>query len=200
MLISEFNALTGIYPNWLLWKVINRVYNESQIDKHEWCAAYVANKDGMAEMTARLADTEYERQAHDQEMKMKNAHCEIMNLKKQLEKVNAQLDRELDWQPAKDIGTNMSEREYQLLADDTPPMSELDAIRRIAHEFGFDMSCIKLVPTVETFDVNKHQTCRVSGTYSRLPVLASTDWNYIRFDVCDNQWEIVNGDLMPYYD
>ena len=200
MMISEFHALTGFHPNWLLWTVINRVYNESKLDKHEWCAAYVANKDGMADLIAHLADEEYEKRAYNHEIELKNARGEIAHLKEQLEKVKAQLDRELEWHPTSKLGTNMSEHDYQLLADDTAPMSELDAIRRIAHEFGFDMSRIKLVPTVETFDVNKHQKCRVSGTYSRLPVWASTDWNYIRFDVCDNQWEIVDGELMPYCD
>ena len=200
MMVSEFKTLTGIHPSWALWAVINRVYNESKLDKHEWCKAYVENKDGMAGMIAVLADKEYEEQERGHEIKLKNARGEIAHLREQLEKTKAQLDRELDWQPAKDIGTNMSEHDYQLLADDTAPMSELDAIRRIAQECGFDMSCIKLVPTVETFDKNKYGKCRVSGTFSRLPVWASTDWNYIRFDVCGNQWEIVNGELMPYYD
>lgn len=200
MTIGEFIILTGIHPSWLLWTVISRVYNESQLDKHEWCAAYVANKDGMADLIARLSNKEYEECARNQEIEMKNARGEIAHLKEQLEKVKAQLDRELDWHPATDIGTNMSEREYQLLADDTAPMSELEAIRRITQECGFDMACIELVPTVETFDKNKYGKCRVSGTFSRLPVWASTDWNYIRFQVCGNQWEIVNGELMAYYD
>lgn len=200
MTIHEFITLTGVYPSWLHWTVINRAYNESQLDKQEWCAAYAANKDGMAHLIARLSDKEYEERARNQEIELKNARGEIAHLREQLEKVKAQLDRELEWHPATGIGTNMSEHEYQLLADDTPPMSELDAIRRITQECGFDMACIELVPTVETFDKNKYGKCRVSGSYSRLPVWASTDWNYIRFDVCDNQWEIVNGELMPYYD
>lgn len=200
MMISEFKNLTGFHPSWLLWTIINRVYNESQLDKHEWCKAYVENKDGMAGMIAALADKEFEDRARNHEIEMKNAKGEIAHLNEQLEKVKAQLDSELDWCPATDIGTNMSEREYQLLADDTAQMSELDAIRRIAQECGFDMACIELVPTVATFDKNKYGKCRVSGSYSRLPVWASTDWNYIRFQVCGNQWEIVNGELMPYCD
>ena len=200
MMISEFKALTGFYPSWALWAVINRVYDGSNLDKYEWCKAYVENKDGMAGLIAQLADKEFEERARNHEIELKNARGEIAHLLEQLEKTKAQLDRELDWQPAKDIGTNMNEREYQLLANDTAPMSELDAIRRIAQECGFDMVCIKLVQTVETFDKNKYGKCRVSGSYSRLPVWASTDWNYIRFDVCGNQWEIVNGELMPYYD
>lgn len=200
MMISEFKALTGFYPSWALWAVINRVYDGSNLDKYEWCKAYVENKDGMAGLIAQLADKEFEELVRNHEIELTNAHGEIAHLREQLEKTKAQLDRELDWQPAKDIGTNMSEREYQLLADDNPPMSELDAIRRITQECGFDMACIELVPTVETFDKNKYGKCRVNGSYSRLPVWASTDWNYIRFQVCGYQWEIVNGELMPYYD
>ena len=200
MTIGEFIILTGIHPSWLLWTVINRVYNESQLDKHEWCAAYTANKDGMADLIARLANKEYEERARNQEIELKNARGEIAHLKEQLEKVKAQLDNELDWHPATDIGTNMSEQEYQLLADDEPPLSDLDAIRHIYEECGFDMAHIKIVKTVNTYDVNKHHKCRVSGEFSRLPVWSSTDWNYIRFDVAGLQWELVNGDLRQYYD
>ena len=199
MMISEFHALTGFHPNWLLWTVINRVYNESKLDKHEWCAAYVANKDGMADLIAHLADKEYEKRAHNHEIELKNARGEIAHLKEQLEKVNAQLDRELEWHPTSKLGTNMSEHDYQLLADDTAPMSELDAIRRVYELCGFDMALIRIVTTVNTYEVNKHHRCRVSGEYERPPVWSSTDWNYIRFNVADLQWEIIDGDLMPYY-
>lgn len=200
MMISEFKTLTGFHPSWLLWSVINRVYNDSQLDKHEWCKAYVDNKNGMAGMIAQLADTEYERAARNQEIELKNARGEIMHLKEQLEKTQAQLDSELDWHPATDIGTNMSEHDYQLLADDEPPLSDLDAIRHIYEECGFDMAHITIVKTVHTYDVNKHHKCRVRGEFSRLPVWSSTDWNYIRFDVACLQWELVNGDLKQYYD
>lgn len=193
MTIREFEVLTGFHPSLALYDVIEQDYNSSQLDKYEYCEQYKADKGGMAERPARIAD----KLAWEQN---DEADKRIAQLLKQLEEVKEQLNNELDWQPAKDIGTNMSEREYQLLADDTPPMSELDAIRRITQECGFDMACIELVPTVETFDKNKYGKCRVSGSYSRLPVWASTDWNYIRFQVCGNQWEIVNGELMAIYD
>ncbi|MBQ8922495.1 MAG: hypothetical protein IJ060_10120 [Oscillospiraceae bacterium] len=200
MMISEFKTLTGIHPSWLLWTVINRTYEESALDKHEWCKAYVENKNGMAGMIARLADTEYERAVRNHEIELKNARSEIAHLREQLEKTKAQLDRELEWHPATGIGTNMTEHDYQLLADDTAPMSELDAIRRIHQECRFDMAHIKIVTTVSTYEVNKHHECRVSKTFARQPVWASSDWNYIRFNVGALQWEIVNGELMPYCD
>lgn len=200
MMISEFHALTGFCPSWLLWTVINRVYNESQLDKHEWCAAYTANKDGMAGLIARLADEEQEKQEQAYKKELEDARSEIARLTERLRKAEAQLERDMNWHPAKDIGTNMTEQEYQRLAEDTAPMQETYAIRRIAQDWGFNEGCITLVDTVETYEVNKHHTCRVSGTYSRPPIWAATDWNYIRFDVCGNQWEIVDGELMPYYD
>ena len=72
MMISEFKTLTGIHPSWALWAVINRVYNESKLDKHEWCKAYVENKDGMAVMIAVLADKEFEERARNHEIELKN--------------------------------------------------------------------------------------------------------------------------------
>lgn len=199
MTIREFEVLTGFHPPMSLYEVIERDYESSNLDKYEYCEVYKTDKDGMAERLARIADKLAWEQTDRATKELNRLRKELTDTQARLTETQTRLDRELDWQPAKNLGTNMSEHDYQLLADDTAPMSELDALRRIAHECGFDMSCIKLVPTVETFDVNKHQKCRVSGTYSRLPVWASTDWNYIRFQVCGYQWEIVNGELMPYY-
>lgn len=200
MLITEFEALTGFYPDIALWDEINRVYENSKLDKHEWCKAYTENREGMANVIARLTDKKAYRWGDGLEEELRKANTEISLLRGKLEDVRAQLDRELDWQPAKDIGTNMSEKEYAELADDEPPLSDLEAIRRVHKECGFDMAYIRIVTTVRTFDKSKHGKCRVSGEYSRSPVWSSSDWNYIRFDVADMQWEIVNGELMPYYD
>ena len=39
---------------------------------------------------------------------------------------------------------------------------------------------------------------RVAETYEREPLYESTDWNYVRFDVCGMAYEYVNGQLMMY--
>lgn len=200
MTIREFEVLTGFHPPMSLYEVIERDYESSDLDKYQYCEQYKADKDGMAERLSRIADKLAWEQTDRATKELNRLRKELTDTQARLTETQARLDCELDWQPAKDIGTNMSEREYQLLADDTAPMSELDAIRRITQECGFDTACIELVQTVETFDKNKYGKCRVSGTFSRLPVWASTDWNYIRFQVCGNQWEIVNGELMTYYD
>ena len=200
MTIREFEVLTGFHPSTAHYEVIEQDYNSSQLDKYEYCEAYKADKDGIAERLARLADKCAWERDNKHADELKASFTEIKLLHDRLAEAKAQLDRELDWHPATDIGTNMSEHDYQLLADDEPPLSELDAIRHIYEECGFDMAHIKIVKTVNTYDVNKHHKCRISGEFSRLPVWSSTDWNYIRFDVAGLQWELVNGDLRQYYD
>lgn len=200
MMLTEFERLTGIYPTMILWEVIEQEYGKSELPKQEWCKSFAENKDGMAERIARAADAEAFSRSIKLQTNLGKEQEKNTALESRIEELQKQLDKELRWRPAKDLGTNMSEHDYQILADDEAPLSELDAIRRVAHECGFDMSQIKIISTVETFDVNKYRKCRVSGKYNRQPVWSSSDWNYIRFECANLQWEIVNGELMPYYD
>lgn len=200
MTIHEFETLTGFHPCWLLWEEIYRAYNESRLDKHEWCKAYAEDKDGMAEKIARIADRAIDHRLIEQSDALKAAKAGAEELRRKLAGVQEQLDRELEWKPAKDIGTNMSEEEYAILARDGTELNDLDAIRRVYEECGFDMARIHIVEKVCSYEANKHHKCRVSREYSRRPFWGSTDWNYIRFDVGNFQWELVNGELMPYYD
>lgn len=147
-------------------------WDESETSKEELTAALAENKRLKEELAAAQADNAL--------------------LKKRLEDTQG-------WQPAKDLGTNMNQDAYAELADDSTPMSELDAIRRVYEMCGFDMALIRIVTTVNTYEVNKQHRCRVSGEYERAPVWSSTDWNYIRFNVADLQWELVDGELHAYY-
>lgn len=140
--------------------------------KEELAASLTANAQLRKELAAALAE---------------NAH------------LKDELIRAQEWLPAKDLGTNMSQKAYAELADDSAPMSELDAIRRVYEMCGFDMALIRIVKTVNTYEVNKQHRCRVSGEYERPPVWSATDWNYIRFSVADLQWELVDGELHAYY-
>lgn len=200
MMYSEFTALTGHHPCWAQWEEINRVYNASQLDKHEWCKAYCEDREGMASKIAHLTDHTLDERFNKQEAELRTAQTLIAQLTQKLNIAQEQLDRELQWHPAKDIGTNLSEEEYAILARDGTELNDLDAIRRVYEECGFDMARIHIVEKVCSYEANKHRKCRVSGEYSRRPFWGSTDWNYIRFDVGNFQWELVNGELMPYCD
>lgn len=200
MTIREFEVLTGFHPPMSLYEVIERDYESSTIDKYEYCEAYKTDKDGMAERLARIVDKLGWEQTDRATKELNRLRKELTDTQARLTETQTRLDRELDWQPATDIGTNMSEQKYAELADDEPPLSDLEAIRRVHKECGFDMAYIQIITTVHTFDKNKHGKCRVSGEYSRRPVWSSSDWNYIRFNVADMQWELVNGELCQYFD
>lgn len=100
----------------------------------------------------------------------------------------------------KDTGTNMSEADYQKLRDDGRwEMSEAEAKILINKEFGFEVSRIKIIYEVETFIKNGYYAKKYQS-FERKPQNCSTDYNYVRFNVDSLQYEMVNGELIPYYD
>ena len=202
MLRSEFETLTRIYPSETLYSVIEEFYNESKLDKHEFCENYKLNADGLAE---RIQEEANELEAE----KAQQAYFEVRELKADLDKMRMdrnrlkdQLDRELDWHPAEHTGTNMKQKEYQKLLEcyTTEVLSDEEAVKRISELFGFMPDRIQILREVQTFEVNKYNRQRVKDTYQREPLYDATDWNYIRFDCAGNQWELVNGELLPYED
>ena len=202
MLRSEFETLTRIYPSETLYSVIEEFYNESKLDKHEFCENYKLNADGLAE---RIQEEANELEAE----KAQQAYFEVRELKADLDKMRMdrnrlkdQLDRELDWHPAEHTGTNMKQKEYQKLLEccTTEVLSDEEAVKRISELFGFMPDRIQILHEVQTFEVNKYNRQRVKDTYQREPLYDATDWNYIRFDCAGNQWELINGELLAYED
>ena len=202
MLRSEFENLTRIYPSEMLYSVIEEFYNESKLDKHEFCEKYMFNADGLAE---RIQEEANELEAE----KAQQAYFEVRELKADLDKMRMdrnrlkdQLDRELDWKPAEHTGTNMKQKEYQKLLEcyTTEVLSDEEAVKRISELFGFMLDRIQILHEVQTFEVNKYNRQRVKDTYQREPLYDATDWNYIRFDCAGNQWELINGELLAYED
>ena len=106
-----------------------------------------------------------------------------------------------------DIGTNLTQKEYHKLATkiDTQRLSEAEAKILINKWYGFEASRIEVqtsavVADFEKVEKNGAQVWRPKRVYSREAVYNATDWNYIRFDVCGNQYELVNGELYFYID
>ena len=202
MLRGEFENLTGIYPSENLYSVIERFYSESKEDKHDFCRAYLMNADCLAEHIQTEANKL--EQAREQQ-----AYVEICDLKTKLEEeklkkleLKIQLDKELDWKPAEHTGTNMKQEDYNQLAESGSAIipSDEEAIEHLSMLFGFMPDRIQILREVQTFEVNKYHRLRVKDTYQREPLYDATDWNYIRFDCAGMQWELVNGELLPYED
>ena len=111
-----------------------------------------------------------------------------------------QLDAELEWTTCKSAGTQMTQRDYVKLKEDsfTKVMTDEEAANFIAEELGFNAERVKIILTVETYEVDKHRRMRVAGTYEREPLYESTDWNYVRFDVNGIGYEYIDGQLEMY--
>ena len=115
-----------------------------------------------------------------------------------IEKLTAELDRELEWKPSANTGTNMDQKDYDHLARSGRKMTDQEAREFIADECGFSVDKIVIHHKASAYEVNKHRRLRVSAEYDREPVYESTDWNYIRFDCACFMYELVNGELRFY--
>ena len=202
MLISEFENLTGIYPSANQYSVIEKFYSESKEDKHDFCRAYLMNADCLAERiqtAVNKLELNRENQATAEIWKLET---KLNAEKERADKLQNQLDKELDWQPANHTGTNMKQEDYNKLAESGSAIipSDEEAIEHLSMLFGFMPDRIQILREVQTFEVNKYHRLRVKDTYHREPLYDATDWNYIRFDCAGNQWELVNGELLAYED
>ncbi len=200
MNIKEFTERTGFYPTHEHYSFIEKAYMNFDGDKDAFCKAYRTNENGLAAKIAR----ETERYIEDQTELGMNEHDameERLNAQQEeIEKLKAQLDAELKWTPCKDAGTQMSRAYYQHLREDpfTKVMTDEEAANFIAEELGFNAARVKIIHTVETFEVNKHHRMRVLESYDREPCYGSTDWNYVRFDVNGIEYEYIDGQLVLY--
>ncbi len=208
MLISEFENLTGIYPSANQYSVIEKFYSESKEDKHEFCENYKLNADGLAERIQTEVNKLEQEREKDFASRLYELDSRIEELEKALEReqktsahLRTRLDEELDWHPAEHTGTNMKQSDYEELANQSYAQEDEEHAKyTLSSLFGFIEDLIVIHHHAETFEVNKYHRIRRKETYQRDPYYAASDWNYIRFDCAGCQWELVNGELLPYED
>lgn len=208
MMIREFEERTGFFPTEAMYKAIEAEYMEFGGDKDAFCAAYKANKDGIAEKIRRTASTEEYKAERQQVAELTRRDTEINNLKKQIERLKADLDRAEGWEDH-EVSQMLQKRFDELkTAEGTQEFTDAEAASFIASEFGFITSKVKVFR-----EIPKYQACEIgsgfkkirkNGTVNRPPVYNATDWNYIRFNVeCGGtawQYEVVDGQLYQYCD
>ena len=200
MNMKEFIERTGFYPTYEHYKFIEKAYTDFDGDKDAFCKAYRTNENGLAAKIARETECYIENQT-ELGMHEHDAMEERLNAQqKEIEKLKAQLDAELEWTPDKNAGTQMKQRDYVELRENgfTKVMTDEEAADYIAEELGFNVKRVKIIHTVETFEVNKHRRMRVAETYEREPLYSSTDWNYVRFNVNGIEYEYIDGQLEMY--
>ncbi len=206
---SEQETLTGIYADSILYNAIEREYERQTDDGHDvwpdkqtFCAAYKDNKDGLAEKIQRAANEKIWRTEEKHRKAMAENSALVHKLNGEIVRLKELLDIEQEWKPAEDTGTNLDQMLYAELRDSdaAEPLTDSEAKDRLSAFFGFERDRIEIIHTVSTYERNRHSKLRVAETYDRQPVYGSSDWNYIRFDCASLQWEMIDGELVPYED
>ncbi len=114
--------------------------------------------------------------------------------------IEQELDKLSEPPIIKNMGTNMSEDNYQKLRGDGEwEISEAEAKILINKEFGFEVSRIVIISEVANYIKNGHYA-RKHQSFKRKPQYCATDYNYVRFNVRGWQYEMIDGDLKIYYD
>mgnify|MGYP005769852895 CR=1 FL=1 len=194
MLLEEFEALTGFYPDQLLYEMIEKEYMESHKTKEEFCKDYLKNRDGLANKAQRSASLILAKEKMENEKKIANLNKEIEGLKEALEK-------ELEWKPY-EFRRNVSQKEYdKMVAEENMVRLNDEQCKNILSDwFGFVPERVTILHRVPCHEINRHNLVRNVGMVVRDPLYFSTDWNYIRFDCGLGSYELYNGTLRLYYD
>lgn len=196
MMISEFIERTGFQPTAEEYAKIEDAYYDFDGDKDAFCKAFVNNG---GELKIYKARAEEIARLNGQLLEIEKEHKkEISDRDRRIDQLTVELDRELEWKPAKNTGTNMGQESYDHLASSGRVMTDEEAKAFIAGECGFAPDKIRILHEVSTYEVNKHSRLRKAATFDRAPVYESTDWNYVRFDCACFMYELVNGELRFY--
>lgn len=187
---QEFIQRTGIYPTNQLYAVIEQYYMDCDMDKDTFCAQYKENRDGLAEKIARLL----EKSLYDQ---MEHLQDECIRLKLENTNLLAKLERELEWSEPY-LSSNIKEEDYEVLraCSFTYDWKDVDVKESLSSWYGFREEAIVIVKKIPYWRKNHHHRVQKQAEYFSCPPLyAASDWNYVRFRVCDVVYEHVNGSL-----
>lgn len=138
MLQTEFETLTGIFPDAILYEVIEREYNR-QIDgrdfwdnKHDFCNAYKFNEDGLASRLQAAANEAIWRKDEAYRKAMQESAERIEKLSRERDSLRKDLNDLLRTQSAPDIKSQMLDALLDAAHDDHTAETILHMLR------GFD--------------------------------------------------------------
>lgn len=196
MLLEEFVERTGFKPTISEYREIEEAYYTFDGDKNEFCKAFDV-QNAIAKRGQKLEEAE--RRIHELE---KGRDERLAEARSQIKRLQDELEKEQEWEPAAKQRTCCPQGEYSDLLKNGKVLSEEEAKRLIHEEFGFAIDHIKIIKEVYLQEVNRHRRTRISKTLERDPVYAATDWYYIRFNVLcaagTHFWEAYNGNLEAY--
>lgn len=196
MLVKEFVERTGFNPTISEYREIEEAYYTFDGNKDEFCKAFNV-QEAISRRGQRLEEAE--RRIHELE---KGRYERLMEAQSQIKRLQAELEKEQEWEPAAKQRTCCPQGEYLDLLKNGKVLSEEEAKRLIHEEFGFAIDRIAIIQEVNLYEVNRHGYTRISGSLERKPAYAATDWYYIRFNILcasgTHLWEAYNGNLEAY--
>lgn len=92
----------------------------------------------------------------------------------------------------------MTQVDYLELQKSGNAMSDNNAKALINNEFGFEFSRIEILTEAGVDITPKGDIYLRLDIFDRPPYYSATDWNYIRFNVNNCYYEMINGELYLY--
>lgn len=198
MSIDEFSKLTGFYPTVSMYETIEKAYMESKMDKKKFCEAYKNNLDGMAEAISYWALVAQIAKENELIREKKELVERIKQLEKEVSVLEKKIECEEEWADYEDEN-NVKQADYEELAKHSQVISDEEAVKLIADDFGFAMDRIEIRHSVDALQINRHRMTRTVGKIERPPRYFASDWNYIRFDVSPLAYEVCDGELRRFW-
>lgn len=200
MLLKEFVERTGFEPMPEEYAEIEEKYYQFDGGKDAFCKHFVENG---GEKKVYQLRAEKIAQLKSQQVEIeKDFMATIKRMEKEIERLNAQIEREQEWKPYTDEKA-VSQSDYEHLAKSGKLMSDEEAIEWVVQETGFARERINILHEVCEEEVNRHHQIRKTGKMiDRRPVYDATDWNYVLFSVRANvtsYYELYNDELRIYW-
>lgn len=200
MMLHEFTDLTGFEPSVEEYVEIEKQYYAFDGDKKAFCSHFVRSG-GVQKVYDRRLETINRLRSEKTETE-KNLMRTIREKDDQIARLEADMEKEQEWQPFEDEH-NASQAEYEKLEKaGARELSDEEAADMIADEFGFDRSKIVIVHEVARTEISRHRRIRKAGVFERKALFEAWDWNYIVFNVRGNVthgYEMRNGELQQYW-
>lgn len=194
MMISEFIELTGFEPSMEEYSEIEQQYYEFDGDKKAFCKHFIENG-GIQKVYAKRLDT-IQRLRSTMIETEKSLMQTIKDKEARIARLEADLERELEWQPWINEKA-LKQNQYDALSKDgsSHEMTDDEAKAWIADEFGFAPEKIRINRKMKVFEVSRHHRLRQVGEIDRRPFYDATDWYYVFFTVCGLDYEAYNGSI-----
>lgn len=125
---------------------------------------------------------------------------ELDKAREEIGRLRTQLEKEQEWK-THEIKENVLQDDYNHLSEqaDTKFLADTEAKELLYDWFGFAKEKITIHRSVPTYEKNRHNQLRRTGTADRRPAYNATDWNYIRFDCGEMCYELCNGSLSFFF-